>query len=255
MAMKRKVVRFAWEDEDAQEGFATLVPFPDAQASAKEVDVIQEFVGLNPPLDVLDVGCGIGRHAIEFAKRGYRVVAIDVARRFLDQAKEAAQQENVAVEFRLQPASQLAEKTHFDFVLAYWHTIGFMTDEEVKRHLSAIHAAMKPGCSFLYVFQGPRMVPGREKETAKPVRSWTEKDGKFILTEKSIQDGVRDEYCVVIDTATAEIVEYREHQRALGCKEVLEYLHGAGFMSVKAYKDFARNPATPEEFSIFLCQK
>jgi len=24
---------------------------------------------------------------------------------------------------------------------------------------------------------------------------------------------------------------------------------------VKGYKDFAKNPATPEEFSIFVCQK
>ena len=99
------------------------------------------------------------------------------------------------------------------------------------------------------------MVPSRKGETVQPVRSWTEKDGKLILTEKSIQDGVRDEYCIVIDTEAAEIVEYREHQRALGYKEVLDYLQGAGFTSVKAYKDFGKNPATPEEFSIFVCQK
>ena len=37
--------------------------------------------------------------------------------------------------------------------------------------------------------------------------------------------------------------------------DVLDYLQGAGFKSVKAYKDFAKNPATPEEFSIFVCQK
>jgi hypothetical protein len=99
------------------------------------------------------------------------------------------------------------------------------------------------------------MLPSRKEETAQPVRNWTEKDGKFILTEKAIHDGVRDEYCIVIDTEAAEIVEYREHQRALGYMEVLDYLQGAGFASVKAYKDFAKNLATPEEFSIFVCQK
>jgi SAM-dependent methyltransferase len=255
MAMKREVVRCAWESEESQEGFAALVPFPDVQASAKDVDVIEDFVGLNPPLDVLDVGCGIGRHAIEFARRGYRVVGIDIAQGFLAQAKEAAQDASVAVEFRFQPASALTEKAHFDFVLAYWHVIGFMKDDEIKRHFSAIQTALKPGCSFLYVFQGPRLLPSRKGETAQPVRSWTEKDGKFILTEKSIRDGVRDEYCIVIDTEAAEIVEYREHQRALGYEDVLGYLRGAGFESVKGYKDFAKTPATPEEFSIFVCQK
>src|SRR5512136_732498 len=165
MAMKRKVVGRAWEKKDAQIIVAEGIRFPDVNQSAKDVDVIEDFVGLNPQLDVLEVGCGIGRYAIEFAKRGYRVVAIDVAKQLLDQAERAAQDVNVAVEFRLQSVSELTEKGHFDFVLACWHVIGFMTDEERKSHFSAIHAALKQGCSFLYVFQGPRMVPSRKGET------------------------------------------------------------------------------------------
>jgi cyclopropane fatty-acyl-phospholipid synthase-like methyltransferase len=255
MAMKRTVVRRAWEKKDGQEIVAADIRFPDVNRSAKDVDVIEDFVGLNPPLDVLEIACGIGRYAIEFAKRGYRVVGIDVAKPFLAQAEQAAQDANVTVEFRLQPALELTEKAHFDFVLASWHVIGFMTDEEIKKHFSAIQTALKPGCSFLYVFQGPRLVPSRKGETTKPVRNWAEKDGKFILTEKSIQDGVPEEYSVVIDTETAEIVEYKEQKGALGYNDVLNHLKGAGFKSVKGYKDFAKSPATSEEFSIFVCQK
>lgn len=255
MAMKRKVVGRAWERKDAQVIAAEDIRFPDVNRSAKDVDVIEDFVGLNPPLDILEVACGIGRYAIEFAKRGYRVVAIDPAKQLLDQAERAAQDVNVAVEFRLQSASELTEEGHFDFILAHWHVIGFMTHEEIKKHFSAIQAALKPGCSFLYVFQGPRVVPGRKGETVAPVRNWTEKDGKFILTEKSVQDGISEEYSIVIDTEAAEIIEYREQKGALGYKDVFDHLQGAGFKSVKGYKDFAKNPATPEEFSIFVCQK
>ena len=68
--MKRKKVNFTWENEDAQAVFSELVPFPDVQISAKDVDAIENFVGLKPPLVILDVGCGNGRHAIELAKRG-----------------------------------------------------------------------------------------------------------------------------------------------------------------------------------------
>jgi cyclopropane fatty-acyl-phospholipid synthase-like methyltransferase len=219
------------------------------------VDVFEDFAGLNPPLDILEVACGIGRYAVEFAKRGYRVVAIDSDKRFLDQAERTARDANVAVEFRSQSAAALTEKSHFDFVLAHWHVIGFMTDEEIKKHFSAIQAALKPGCSFLYVFQGPRMVPSRKGESAAPVRNWTEKDGKFILTERSVQDGIPAEYSIVINTEAGEIIEYREQKGALGYKDVLDHLKAAGFKLVKGYKDFARKPATPEEFSIFVCQK
>lgn len=255
MAMKRTVVGRARDIADAQAGVTGGIRFPDADTSARDVDLIEDFVGLNPPVDILEVACGIGRYAIEFAKRGYRVVAIDVAKQLLDQAERAAQDANVAVEFRLQAASELTEKSHLDFVLAYWHVIGFMTDAERRSHFAAIHSALKPGCSFLYVFQGPRLVPGRKGETVAPVRNWMEKDGKFILTARSVQDGIPEEYSMVIDTETAEIIEYREQKGALGYQDVLDHLKGAGFKSVRAYKDFTKTPATPEEFSIFVCQK
>ena len=61
--------------------------------------------------------------------------------------------------------------------------------------------------------------------------------------------GVRYRYSV------GEIIEYREQKGALGYKDVLDHLKSAGFKLVKGYKDFAKNPATPEEFSIFVCQK
>lgn len=255
MAMKRTVVARAWGQGGGREVVAAEIRFPDADRSAKDVDVFEDFAGLNPPLDILEVACGIGRYAVEFGKRGYRVVAIDTDKRFLDQAEGAARDANVAVEFRSQSASELTEKVHFDFVLEHWHVIGFMTNEEIKKHFSAIQAALKPGCSFLYVFQGPRMVPSRKGETVASVRNWMEKDGKFILTERSVQDGIPDEYSIVIDTEAGEIIEYREQKGALGYKDVLDHLKSAGFRLVKGYRDFAKTPATSEEFSIFVCQK
>ena len=76
-----------------------------------------------------------------------------------------------------------------------------------------------------------------------------------MLTEKSIQNSYRDEYCVVIDTKKGEIIEYKEHQRAISYKEVIDYLTNAGFSQVAGYKNFEGEPATPEEFYIFLCKK
>ncbi len=49
-------------------------------------------------------------------------------------------------------------------------------------------------------------------------------------------------------------LEYREHQRAFSCAEVLAYLHGVGFVSVDAYKDFDRQPANEAEFNVFICK-
>jgi len=250
--MKRKIINFTWDDEDAQAAFAEWCPFPDARSTSDDIDRIEAFVGIIPPLRVLDVGCGNGRHSIEMAKRGYRVVVIDVAKRFLAEAKQNLSDSGLDVEFRFQRASELQETEAFDFALAYWHTIGFMSNEEIQRHFCAIYKALMPKASFLYVFQGPKLIPGREGATS---RNWKEQNGRFILTDKSINDGYRNENCIVIDTNTGEVTEYREHQRAMGFDDVINYLECAGFKLIETYKDFERNPATQEEFSIFLCEK
>ena len=41
-------------------------------------------VGLPPGSHILDMGCGTGRHAVELARRGYRVTGVDIAAGMLD---------------------------------------------------------------------------------------------------------------------------------------------------------------------------
>lgn len=113
-----------------------------------------------------------GRHSIEMARRGYDVVGIDVAKRYLAEARKNLSSSGQHVEFRFQRASDLRETDTFDFALAYWHTIGFMSHEEIQNHFSAVCTALKPRCLFLYVFQGPRLIPGNEGQA---FRNWKER--------------------------------------------------------------------------------
>jgi len=46
--------------------------------------------GVPPGGSVLDVACGIGRHALPLARRGYRVTGFDIAPLFVERARERA---------------------------------------------------------------------------------------------------------------------------------------------------------------------
>jgi len=55
-----------------------------ARYPSKMIDYIVETAGLTPTSRILDVGCGSGQATMEFATRGYEVVAVDPAQRALD---------------------------------------------------------------------------------------------------------------------------------------------------------------------------
>lgn len=57
--------------------------------------------GLLPGRTVLEFGCGTGTNAVEMARRGYRVTAIDIVDLPIERAREKARNAHVAVDFRV----------------------------------------------------------------------------------------------------------------------------------------------------------
>ena len=54
-----------------------------------EVDYLIDLCQLKETERILDLACGYGRHALEFAKRGYEVVGVDIKRSTLPMPKRA----------------------------------------------------------------------------------------------------------------------------------------------------------------------
>jgi 2-polyprenyl-3-methyl-5-hydroxy-6-metoxy-1,4-benzoquinol methylase len=53
-----------------------------------EGTLVEQLLGEVRGLDVLDLGCGTGRHAISMASRGARLTAVDFSDRMLERAKQ-----------------------------------------------------------------------------------------------------------------------------------------------------------------------
>lgn len=79
-----------------------------------EVDFILKELKLKPGVRLLDVGCGTGRHAVEFARRGYKVTGVDLSMRMLAEAKRAANTAGVKVEWVHADATAFRLNKRFD---------------------------------------------------------------------------------------------------------------------------------------------
>ena len=157
----------------------------------------------------------------------------------------------LSIDFRLQRGSELSDEGTYDFALAFDHTLGFMPGAELDEHLSRIRSALACSGSFLLVQAGPRVAPGQEVQRTQ---SWVERDGRFFLGQKEIVDGYRAEIGVVIDPENREVTEFHDRQRAFTLEEVMARLRGAGFATIDCMRDLRGNPATSDEFGVFLCR-
>lgn len=248
--MKRRIVEWRWENPDAQASFVEWLGFETPAHTRAQVQCILTLTGIEPASRVLDVGCGNGRHAILLAQMGFEVTGIDVATSYLDMAREDAQAAGIEICWRHQSGSQVHDIQAYDLVMAYNHTLGFMEPEELTRHLCQLAKSLKPTGVFLLRLAGPIGVAGI---SPPPERDWLEKQGRFIMSEKRYENGYRLETCVVVDTNTEEIIEYRERQRAYTIPEIIRQLEGAGLEIIRRCADLDGSPGDDTTTRVLLC--
>lgn len=120
-----------------------------------EVDFIVAEFGLPPGSRILDMGCGTGRHAVELARRGYRVTGVDIAAGMLDLARKAAGEACVTVEWIEADATRFTIDERFDVAICLCGgAFGILNpDDDPAAHdravLRAIHAALRPGAPLI----------------------------------------------------------------------------------------------------------
>ncbi|MET4432396.1 class I SAM-dependent methyltransferase [Mycolicibacterium sp. 624] len=111
--------------------------------------------------NVLDPGCGTGWHAIEYARAGCSVTALDVAPTAVHRARTNARRAGVTVDFRQCDVTNLdAFEGHFDTVVDAKLYDNLDTAEDRLRYASALHRATRPGARLLMYGFGPGEVNG-----------------------------------------------------------------------------------------------
>jgi SAM-dependent methyltransferase len=115
------------------------------KGSGQEVEFLLEVLGLDDGARVLDVGCGPGRHAVPLAGAGLAVVGVDISRRFLDLAAEAARAAGVGAGFFQVDARQMPFDDEFDAVISICQGAFGLMGQDDALILRRMMEAAKPG--------------------------------------------------------------------------------------------------------------
>lgn len=145
--MKTDTADSHWNDQWAtiEEGSKWLRP---------EADVIEWAAGFAPGSRVLDLGAGVGRHALWLARQGHQAVALDAAPEGLAEIDKAGGVETVLARMDALPFADAS----FDHLLS-WNVIYHGDEDILLRSIAEIRRVLKPGGTYLGTMLSKRRLP------------------------------------------------------------------------------------------------
>ncbi|MGK0358330.1 MAG: SAM-dependent methyltransferase [Bradymonadia bacterium] len=166
----------AWFAEMFTEEYLQSQPHRGEATNQSELRFLDWALRLRgQPARLLDLGCGIGRHAVGFAQTGHDVVGIDLSETMLAYAARLAEQAQCTVDLQQMDMRDLACEEEFDAAWCMNTTFGYFTDVENLMLLRALHRALRPaGRLVLDVLNRDHALQ------SLPTRNWWEGDGCLI---------------------------------------------------------------------------
>jgi SAM-dependent methyltransferase len=205
----------------------------------RQVDFIERALELAPEMRILDLGCGHGRHSNELARRGYKVVGMDIVEGFLEIARRDAEGLGVAPEFVRGDIRSFRVEGGFDRVLMLFDVIGFFDDEENEVILRNAYEALNPGGKLLLDLR---------------TREWVARIPAASVVDKGNGDMMVDR--VAFDIETGRLVDQRTFIRGGEARnvsfsvrlytytEMRSILRAIGFRVSRAFGGYEETPLT-----------
>ncbi|MCG3131408.1 MAG: Ubiquinone biosynthesis O-methyltransferase [Phycisphaerae bacterium] len=231
----------AWHEDDAFWLDAQSFIFSEErrrQAPAEVADVIK-LLSLPAGADVLDLGCGVGRHALEFARRGFRVTGVDRLSPWLDIARDSARQERLSVEWVHADMLEFQRPAAFDAAVSLLTSFGYFADPlDDLRVARNVLTSLKPGGAFVIDLMGREVLARIFRQ-----RDWQQApDGSILLEDRRVCDDFAWLEATWTILRADRRTEHRIGMRLYSAADLKNLLTSAGFASAAAYGALAGGP-------------
>lgn len=221
--IKRK--KRQWFEELFNDDFARTMPKFEGRWIKRELDFVEEAMGLAKGASLLDLGCGPGVHAVQLAKRGYEVIGIDLSLAMLARASDEAAEHQQRINFVQGDMRELTFEDAFDGVLCWGATFGYFDELKNAEVVQKIHRALrKQGRLLLDVTNRDYVVP------RSPSMVWFEGDGCVCMDEAqfdAINSRLKVKRTLMMEDGRSREIDYSIRLYAL--HELGKLLHDNGF--------------------------
>jgi SAM-dependent methyltransferase len=173
-----------WYDQD--DFWETIGPLiftsKITEAAPQDVEHAIAMLKLEPGARICDLCCGIGRHSLELARRGFQVTSVDRTAHYLDQAKAKADAAGLDIEFVHKDARDFHRPDSFDAVINLYTSFGYFAEpRENIAVLENIFASLKSGGKLLMELMGKEVLA-----RIFQARDWREENGIILLEERKV---------------------------------------------------------------------
>jgi len=232
--MQKTQKKMWYQDENFWKTFAPAMFNQERlEAAEGDVDNIVKLLAPEEGAKILDLCCGIGRHSLELARRGYEVVGVDLTDEYLTKAQRWAENEGLDVRFVKSDMRHFCQIEEFDAVINMFTAFGYFEIEaDNRRVLANIHCSLRKGGTLILDTIGKEILARIFQQ-----RDWHEADGGIFLREYKMQQNWSwiDSRWMMLKNGN--IREYRFGHRIYSAVEIAGLLKDCGFSSVNIYGD------------------
>jgi len=222
----------------------------------REWPLLRDVLESGPSRRVLDLGCGIGEHALFVAEKGFEVVGVDRSEAQLEEARRAEGGGARFVAGDLTALDEiLAGEPPFGGAYCLGNTLPHVVEEDgLGRFAASLRRRLLPGAPVLVQILNYERILGR-RERHQPLNFRPQEDGDELVFLRLMEP--RDDGTVIFcpttlrfrpdDETPVEIVSSRRVRlRGWRRGELAAVLGAAGFGELEVYGGFERQEYDPE---------
>ena len=223
-----------WQSSFFKNSFYNPASPPAVAHAPAEAAFVLKQLKLKKGAALLDLCCGPGRHAVEFAKKGLAVTGYDFSGEYLAEAAARAKKKGVCLRLVRGDMRRLKFRGEFDAAVNLFTSFGYFLEfSDDVRTLKGVAAALKPGGLFLV-----DVINGDYLSANFTARDWRDMGGYYLLEERENDgDGIRQAWTRV-EKKTGSTRRREFFTRLYGRSRLSAALRKAGLKPLKFWGGF-----------------